>query len=69
MAITVWSALRTYLRCLTSVSELVAAFDEYIANHNTKPKPYIWTKRADDILQKVIRANGKLSPKQNATLH
>ena len=53
----------------TSVPELVAAIDEYIAHHNTKPKRFIWTKSARDILQKVIRANSRLSSKQNATLH
>lgn len=53
----------------TSVSELVAAIEEYIAHHNTKPKPFIWTKSARDILQKVIRANSRLSSKQNETLH
>ena len=30
----------------TSVPELVAAIDEYVAHHNTKPKPFIWTKSA-----------------------
>jgi len=33
------------------------------------PKPLIWTKSARDILQKVIRANSRLSSKQNETLH
>jgi len=53
----------------TSVPELVEAIEEYIAHHNTNPKPFIWTKSARDILQKVIRANSRLSSKQNATLH
>jgi len=53
----------------TSVPELVSAIDEYVAHHNTNPKPFIWTKSARDILQKVIRANSRLSSKQNATLH
>ena len=53
----------------TSVPELVAAIDEYVAHHNTQPKPFIWTKSAADILQKVIRANARLSSKQNGTLH
>ena len=53
----------------TSVPELISAIDEYIAHHNTKPKPFIWTKSARDILQKVIRANRRLSSKQNETLH
>ncbi|SAL87337.1 transposase [Caballeronia choica] len=53
----------------TSVPELVKAINQYIAHHNTNPKPFIWTKAARDILQKVIRANSRLSSKQNATLH
>jgi transposase len=53
----------------TSVPELIGAIDEYIAHHNTQPKPFIWTKSARDILQKVIRANSRLSSKQNETLH
>jgi transposase len=53
----------------TSVPQLVTAIDEYVAHHNIKPKPFIWTKSAADILQKVIRANSRLGSKQNATLH
>lgn len=53
----------------TNVPELVAAIEEYIAHHNENPKPFIWTKSARDILQKVIRANSRLSSKQSATLH
>jgi len=53
----------------TSVHELVTAIDEYVAHHNVDPKPFVWTKSARDILQKVIRANSHLSSKLNATLH
>ena len=53
----------------TSVHELVTAIDEYVVHHNTDPRLFIWTKSARDILQKVIRANSRLSSKQNATLH
>jgi transposase len=53
----------------TSVPDLVAAIDDYVAHHNNHPKPFIWTKSARDILQKVIRANRRLSSKQNETLH
>jgi transposase len=53
----------------TSVPELEQAIDAYIAHHNVNPKPFIWTKSARDILQKVIRANSRLSSKQNAALH
>ena len=53
----------------TSVPELVSAIDEYVAHHNTDPKPFIWTKSARDILQKVIRADNRFTAEQNATLH
>lgn len=52
-----------------SVPELTAAIESYIASHNENPKPFIWTAKAKDILEKVIRANKRLSSKQNATLH
>ena len=52
-----------------SVPELVAAIQEYVAVHNHNPKPFIWTAKAADILQKVIRANRRLSSKQNEALH
>jgi len=52
-----------------SVPELIAAIDEYIAMHNQNPKPFVWTAKANDILQKVIRANRKLSSKKNEALH
>lgn len=53
----------------TSVPELTTAIEQYVAHHNANPKPFIWTATARDILQKVIRANSRLSGKQNATLH
>ena len=52
----------------TSVPELITAIDDYVAHHNRQPKPFIRTKSARDILQKVIRANRRLSSKQNAAL-
>jgi transposase len=53
----------------TSVPELIEAIDQYIAVHNEKPKPFVWTAKANDILEKVMRANRRLSSKQNASLH
>ena len=53
----------------TSVPELIHTIENYIALHNDKPKPFIWTASAKDILQKVIRANACLSSKQNEALH
>ncbi len=52
-----------------SVPELMAAINDYVAVHNHNPKPFIWTAKAADILQKVIRANQRLSSKQNEALH
>lgn len=51
------------------IPELVAAIDDYVRVHNENPKPFIWTAKAADILQKVIRANRRLSSKQNEALH
>jgi transposase len=52
-----------------SVPELTNAIKEYVAVHNKDPKPFIWTAKAADILQKVIRANRRLCSKQNEALH
>jgi transposase len=52
-----------------SVSELVSAIEQYVEVHNQDPKPFVWTAKAKDILQKVIRANSRLSSKQNEALH
>src|SRR3990172_3340580 len=52
-----------------SVPELIKAIEEYIALHNKNPNPFVWTAKANDILQKVIRANRRLSAKNNDALH
>jgi len=36
-----------------SVDELIQAIDEYIRINNQNPKPFIWTKTADEIIKKV----------------
>ena len=38
-----------------SVRELEAAIAEFIAIHNQQPKPFVWTKSADDILNSIGR--------------
>src|SRR5215510_13622993 len=38
-----------------SVKELEAAIREYISVHNEDPKPFVWTKTADDILASIAR--------------
>jgi transposase len=38
-----------------NVPELIAAIEDYIAHHNDDPKPFVWTKTADEIIAKVRR--------------
>ncbi len=42
------------------VEELITAIGEYIDKHNDNPKPFVWTAKASDILEKVKRARAKL---------
>ena len=36
-----------------SIEELILAIGDYIDHHNENPKPFIWTAKAADILEKV----------------
>ena len=38
------------------VEELIMAIGDYIDKHNDNPKPFVWTAKASDILEKVRRA-------------
>lgn len=38
-----------------SVKALITDIQNYIDQHNTKPKPLRWTKSADDILASIDR--------------
>src|SRR5580693_4482937 len=44
----------------TSVAELEAAIHDYLEHHNADPKPFVWTKSAEEILAKVARARTAL---------
>ena len=44
----------------TSVPQLVAAIESYIRQANQSPKPFIWTAKASDILEKVKHARQHL---------
>ena len=44
----------------TSVAELKTAILDYLENHNADPKPFVWTKSAGEILEKVARAKQAL---------
>ena len=43
-----------------SVAELEGAIKDYLALHNATPKPFVWTKTADTILDKERRAFDRL---------
>ena len=42
------------------VMELVNAIDAYVDQHNENPKPFIWTAKASDLLEKVKRSRKAL---------
>jgi transposase len=48
------------------LEELIMAIGTYIDHHNDDPKPFIWTARASDILEKVKRARRALHKRQSA---
>jgi len=43
-----------------SVQQLIEAIRAYIDEHNDNPKPFVWTAKAEDILEKVRRARAVL---------
>jgi transposase len=47
------------------VEELMTAIGDYIDQHNERPKPFIWTAKAADILEKVKRARASLNNRQS----
>jgi hypothetical protein len=49
-----------------SIEELIKAIFDYIDHHNESPKPFIWTAKATDILEKVKRARAALHHCQSA---
>ena len=64
------NAVETFFSALTrrrlkrgsfrSIVDLQAAINRYVDQHNDDPKPFIWTKPADQILAKVNRLNASL---------
>src|SRR6266511_1547177 len=44
-----------------SVSALEQAIKDYLAIYNENPKPFVWTKTADDILERVARFAKRIS--------
>jgi transposase len=64
------NAVETFFSALTrrrlkrgsfrSIVDLQAAINRYIAEHNADPKPFIWTRPADQILVKVNHLNASV---------
>ena len=44
----------------TSVKELEVAIQQFVDQHNQSPKPFVWTKSVEQILEKVGRAKAAL---------
>jgi transposase len=47
------------------VEELITTIDSFVDQHNEQPKPFIWTAKASDILEKVKRARAALDNTQS----
>jgi hypothetical protein len=43
------------------LEQLIMAIGDYIDGHNQNPKPFIWTAKATDILEKVSRTRAVLN--------
>lgn len=64
------NAVETFFSALTrrrlrrgvfhSIADLQAAINRYVEDHNQAPKPFVWTKDADGILDRVTRVNHAL---------
>jgi len=48
------------------LEQLIMAIGDYIDGHNQNPKPFIWTAKANDILEKVTRAQIALNNRRSA---
>ena len=48
------------------LEQLIMAIGNYIDIHNQNPKPFIWTAKATDILEKVTRAKASLNKRRSA---
>jgi len=49
-----------FLQVIDYVEELITAIGDYIDKHNVSPKPFVWTAKASDVLEKVKRARAVL---------
>jgi transposase len=59
------SGLNMVERFFRDLEELIMSVEGYIDRHNQKPRPFIWTASACDILEKVTRARKALDKGQS----
>jgi hypothetical protein len=60
---------RTRRGIFRDLEELIVTIGTYIDRHNESPKPFIWTARAADILEKVKHARRTLNKRRSATYY
>ena len=53
----------------TSVPELIEAIESWISHWNEDPKPFVWHKAAEEIIEKVRRGRAALAQVKSATEH
>jgi hypothetical protein len=53
----------------TSVDDLVEAIETWAEHWNDDPKPFVWKKKADEIVAKVRRGRAALASVNSATRH
>jgi hypothetical protein len=56
---------RPGLGVFRDLEELIMAIGTYIDRHNESPKPFIWTARPSDILEKVKHARRPLNTRRS----
>ena len=46
--------------CRLQIAFAIDTIGDYIDKHNDNPKPFVWTAKASDVLEKVKRARAML---------
>lgn len=68
-----WFAQLTNKRLKTgsfsSLDELIEAIDVWVSHWNDDPKPFVWTKTANDIIDKTRRGRAALTTRTNSATH
>ena len=53
----------------TSVEQLIEAIEEWASHWNDDPKPFVWKKTADEIIEKVRRGRAALNAQTKSATH